>query len=255
MTSGKQARSQRQAKIDAATPRQSRAKLIIGLAVAVFAIIAIGAVIWAATRPSEGSGSRTTPVGATSESGGIVANAGGLKQNIPTIDVYEDFQCPACASAEAQLGDTLKSYATTNKANVVYHIKSFLDESLRNDSSTRAGIAAACAADAGKFQAYHSGVFAIQPEEEGRGYTDAQLATVAQQSGIAGNDFATWTSCVNNKQYAGYLKRVDDASSKDGVNATPTFRVNGKDVKFEQNSKDPVKVQFEKAFATLSSAK
>ena len=46
-------------------------------------------------------------------------------------------------------------------------MKNFLDDNLRNDSSTRAGNAAFCAADAGKFQEFHDAVFPNQPAQRG----------------------------------------------------------------------------------------
>ena len=56
----------------------------------------------------------------------------------------------------------------------MYAIRSYyvLDDNLRNDSSTRAGNAAFCAADDGKFQEFHNQLFANQPATEGDGFSD-----------------------------------------------------------------------------------
>src|SRR5665811_2353278 len=48
-----------------------------------------------------GSGSSGQPKGVTGgEGGGIVANVATAKGNAPTLDLYEDFQCPACGDLE-----------------------------------------------------------------------------------------------------------------------------------------------------------
>ena len=51
---------------------------------------------------------------------------------------------------------------------------------------------------------------------------------------IAGNDLTTWKQCVADKKYDTYLQRVEDATAKAGVTGTPTFRVNGKEFKLDQ---------------------
>lgn len=232
MTSGKQARADRQAKIAAAAPKENKTRLWLGLALALVAILAVGTVIWSATRGSDTPAARAFPTGATGPDGGIVINQGGAKAGLPTVDVYFDFQCPYCKEFDAVLGKPINQLADSGRANVVYHIKTFLDDNLRNDSSKRAGMGAACAADQGKFQAYHDLALANQPAQEGTGYTDAQLTQFATQAGITGNALAAWTSCVNTKQYAEYLKKVEETTSRAGVTGTPTYRVNGQDVKF-----------------------
>ena len=50
-------------------------------------------------------------------------------------------------------------------------MKNFLDDNLRNDSSTRAANAAFCASDAGKFQEFHNTIFPNQPATEGDGWS------------------------------------------------------------------------------------
>ena len=74
-----------------------------------------------------------------------------------------------------RLGSTFQEQAQAGKIKLVYHVKNFLDDNLRNDSSTRAANAAFCASDAGKFREFHNTIFPNQPANEGDGYTDAQL--------------------------------------------------------------------------------
>ena len=70
----------------------------------------------------------------------IVANPTTAKAGAPTLDIYEDFQCPACGQVEQALGSTIKKMADAGEVKVIYHMQNFLDANLNNDSSTRAGI-------------------------------------------------------------------------------------------------------------------
>ena len=233
MTSGKQSkaeRSERQAKIDAAAPKPSKAKPIL---VALVVIAGIGAAVFfgnRSTAPDQAvtGNANSYPKGATGPTGGIVVNADKVKAGAPTLDIYEDFQCPACEQLEKAVGPTIKQMSEAGEVKVAYHIKNFLDANLGNDSSTRAGNAAACAADVGAFQAYHDQVYAHPPAKEGDGYTDAQLEQFATGAGISGANLVTWKKCVADKKYDSYIKGVDEATAKAGVNSTPTLQVNGK---------------------------
>ena len=237
MTSGKQARADRAAKIEAVTPKESRTKLIAGVLVAILAVAGIG---WAIAMGVQSSGSTEgkAPAGATGESGGIVVTpASALKQGAPTVDVYEDFQCPACGQQHKLLGPTLKQLSDTGQIKLVYHMKNFLEAQLTGlgaPSSTAAANAAACAADAGRFLPYHAALFDLQPAREGEGYPEATLAKAAATAGITGAALTTWNQCVKDGTYKGYVQRVDEASAKAGINGTPTYLSNGTKIDFEK---------------------
>jgi protein-disulfide isomerase len=232
MTSGS---SSRKAKAQAAAPRQGANKAVIGAVVAV--LVVVGVVV-AVALGARGSGTATPgatasaasalPVGATGPGGGIVVNPGKAKPGAPTLDLYEDFQCPICGQLENLFGAQIRSLAAAGDIKLVTHTMSFLDDNLKNDSSLRAASAAACAADAGRFGPYHDAVYAGQPAKEGQGYTDAQLVGFAKTAGITGSAFSTWQQCVKSGQHTAYVKAVQTQSEKDGVFGTPTLKLNGK---------------------------
>jgi protein-disulfide isomerase len=232
MTSGS---SSRKAKAQAAAPRQGANKAVIGAVVAV--LVVVGVVV-AVALGARGSGTATPgatasaasalPVGATGPGGGIAVNPGKAKPGAPTLDLYEDFQCPICAQLEKLFGAQIRSLAAAGDIKLVTHTMSFLDDNLKNDSSLRAASAAACAADAGRFGPYHDAVYAGQPAKEGQGYTDAQLEGFAKTAGITGSAFSTWQQCVKSGQHTAYVKAVQTQSEKDGVFGTPTLKLNGK---------------------------
>ncbi|HZW45723.1 MAG TPA: thioredoxin domain-containing protein [Dermatophilaceae bacterium] len=220
-------------KIAAAAPKKGPNPVIIGAVIAALVIIAVVVAIVMGTSGKSGDnggGSAQPAAVIGGKDGGILANAATAKDNAPTLDLYEDFQCPACAQLEAKIGAQKASLAKTGEIKLVVHTLSFLDDNLKNDSSKRSANAAACASDAGKFLEYRAAVFAAQPAQEGLGYTDAQLTQFAADSGIAGVALTTWQKCTSSGQYGQYVTDVQTASGKAGVNSTPTVMLNGKDV-------------------------
>jgi len=218
-------------KLAAVTPKKGPNPVIIGAVVAAVVILAVVVAIVLGRPDSSGTAGSSTPVGVTGgKGGGIFVNSATAKSNAPTLDVYEDFQCPGCAQLEAKVGAELTSLAKAGAVKLVVHTLSFLDDNLRNDSSSRAANAAACAADAGKFLEYHGAVFAAQPAEEGLGYTDAQLTEFAKSAGITGAALTTWQKCSDSGQHDQYVTDVQDASSRAKINNTPTYKLNGQDV-------------------------
>ena len=61
---------------------------------------------------------------------------------------------------------------------------------------------------------------------------EKMLADLAQQ---AGADKAAVSDCQAKGTYDAWTAKATDQSSKDGVNSTPTYLVNGKKVTFVQN--------------------
>ena len=104
------------------------------------------------------------------------------------MEIFLDYQCPVCKQFEGQFGPTLDDMATKGEIQLIYRTMTFLDNNLKNDSSTKAGIAAACADNAGSYSAYHNAIFAGQPTTEGKGYTTQQLRVdFAATAGITGD--------------------------------------------------------------------
>ncbi len=220
-------------KIAAAAPKKGSNPIVIGAVVAAVLIVAVVAAIVVGTggTTSGTPGSSAVPAGVVGgNDGGILAIASAAKSNAPTLDVYEDFQCPTCGALEKAMGPTFASLARSGEIKLVVHTLSFLDDNLKNDSSKRSANAVACASDAGKFLPFHAAVFAAQPAQEGAGYTDAQLTQFATEAGITGAALTTWQKCVDSGQHAQYVLDVQDNAGRAGVNSTPTVKLNGKDI-------------------------
>jgi len=218
-------------KIAKVTPKAGPNPVIIGAVVAAVVILAVVVAIVMGRPDSQAGASSAQPAGVVGgKGGGILVNSTPAKSNAPTLDLYEDFQCPSCARLEEAIGAQMTAMAKAGDIKLVVHTLSFLDDKLKNDSSARSANAAACAADAGKYLPYHAAVFAAQPEREGDGYTDTQLTEFASASGIAGPALTTWQQCTKSGQHDKYVTSVQTASDRAEVTGTPTVKLNGKDI-------------------------
>lgn len=213
------------ARLKATQPQQGPSKVLIAAVVAVVLVI-VGGIAWLRTDPF-GSLEATPPKGGNAEGAGVVAYPGAAKPGVPTVDLYEDFQCPICNQLEQRNGTSIFEQAKAGDIKLVVHLMSFLDDNLGNDASKRAANAAFCAADAGKFPEYHAAVFAAQPEKEGDGYSDATLKQAASTAGITGSALSTFNTCLSEGTYDGYVEDTEKRSNDDGVNGTPSIKVDG----------------------------
>jgi protein-disulfide isomerase len=253
MTSGS---TSRRDKARAAAPRQGANRAVIGAVVAVLVVVAVVVAVAlgsGGSRARAGAGSTgvssasALPAGATGPGGGIVVNPGKARTGAPTLDLYEDFQCPICGQLEKLFGAQIRSMAAAGDIHLVTHTMSFLDNNLKNDSSLRAAAAAACAADAGRFSQYHDAVFAGQPAKEGEGYTDARLAEFARTAGLTGGALTTWQQCVKDGRHTAYVQAVQTQSEKDGVFGTPTLKLDGSVLDLQKLTPDYLTAQVKAA--------
>lgn len=216
-------------KLAATKPKEGPPKALIGAVIAVVLVIVAGAA-FLMTDPF-GKLEAKGPQNSQPEGNGLVMYPGKAKPGVPTVELWEDFQCPGCGGLEKNNGKSIQQMAAAGDIKLTVHVMSFLDQNLNNDSSSRAANAAFCAADAGKFPEYHSAVFAGQPAEEGQGFTDKQLKqTFASAAGITGAAATTFTKCVDEGTYKDYAKDTLKRSNDDGINGTPTIKINGKTV-------------------------
>ncbi len=226
--------SARQAKIQAASGSSGGGanKIVVATVVAVVAIIAIvGGVIWSQSQKQAATGTSTAvPAGAAMGKGYPAFATASPAAGVPTVDLYEDFQCPICAQFEAALGSTFQDLAAQGKLKLNYHVLNFLDDKTGAKNSTPAANGAFCAAGQGKFQEFHNAVFASQVAE-GQDVTDAELGAWATTAGITGDSLATWKKCVADDTYTKYVTSVNEAAFKiPNFQGTPTVEINGKTV-------------------------
>jgi protein-disulfide isomerase len=234
----------RQAQASAA--KQQRLTRIIGVGAVILAVVIVGVIVGVMFQNQgkvAASGS-ITPPNATSDAKGIVVNPGKAKSGAPVVELFFDYQCPVCKQFESAYGSALTALAASGDIELHYRNMTFLDINLNNDSSLRAGVAAACSDVVGKYSDFHNQIYANQPTTEGAGYTDEVLrATIPATVGITGDSLTTFQACYDKQATKAFVNGTNDAASKDGVNSTPTVRVNGKDLAINDIAKvDPTKL-------------
>lgn len=151
---------------------------------------------------------------------------------IPLVQVWEDFQCPACKQYEGAFAQGMYAAAAGGTINMQLRPTTFLDARFpgSDNTSARATSAWGCAIDAGKPLEYHSALFAAQTTPEGTPLTQQQLIDIGKQVGITGPKLDAFTSCVNARTYEGWAANSAQIFEQDKVPGTPTVYVNGKEL-------------------------
>jgi protein-disulfide isomerase len=155
---------------------------------------------------------------------------GSAKTGVPVLEIWEDFQCPACEAVEKANGAGIESLAQQGKVTLVWRPTTFLDRNLGNDASARALAAWGCAIDAGKVQEYHNTVYANPPAKEGDGFTDEQLIGFAKTAGITGAALDTFTTCFTDRTYLPWAANTTQKFLDSNIQGTPFALLNGVEV-------------------------
>jgi protein-disulfide isomerase len=244
----KQLAEQARAESEAAERRRERTIRIVGGIAVLLVVGGLLAVGFFAGRDDGSNGATSSvptpdanaalPAGVSGDNYGVPYGTGWTSADeakLPTLEIWEDFQCPACAQVEAASGDQIQALADAGKVKLLYRPATFLDVSLAADnqangnpnSSARATSAWGCAVDAGKAGEFHSAVFDIQPAGEGAGFSDQQLIDLGTTVGIAEEDLATYSTCVSDGTYLAWSANSNQAFVEAGVGGTPTAYLNG----------------------------
>ncbi|MFZ0325466.1 MAG: thioredoxin domain-containing protein [Actinomycetes bacterium] len=196
--------------------------------VVVVVVVVVGLFVAVQSSRTKAPASAALPATVTAQGGGVPFGTGPV-----TVDVWEDFQCPACKQFEATNADTLKQQALANQIKLVVHPLSFLDAptKLNNTSSVRAANAFACAAGTGEQQTldFHQLLYQKQPAENPgtEAWSDDDLIAYAKSAGITGSQFE---SCVKDGTYNAWVQQIAAAGVDAGISSTPTVYINGNKV-------------------------
>src|SRR5215813_9693567 len=130
-----------------------------------------------------------------------------------TLVEFSDFQCPYCRQAQGTLKQLMAAYE--GKIKLVYR-----DFPLRSihPQAQKAAEAAQCAAEQQKFWPYHDKLFAV---------TSLQSEDLKKYAHELELNMEQFTACLDSNKYAGGIDADMKAGQNVGVNATPTFFVNG----------------------------
>ena len=150
-----------------------------------------------------------------------------------TIDAYEDFLCPICGQFETANAPAIDKQLAAGTIKVRYHMLNLLDDrSTPSGYSTMAANTALAVATAEptKFVDFHASLFGKQPEENGPGWTQAQLTNLASRLGVSGQAF---DGVVTGNIYGAKIQadlaaaEANPALQQQGGFGTPTVVANG----------------------------
>jgi len=217
-------------------PRPNRTGLIVVAAVAIVAMLSVvGVAVYLANKP----GGEPDP-GKTTAGGSASAQPGGGDEKAPPdpsagltvgsgpvhVDIFVDYQCPPCSTFEASTGDILSSNISANRVTLAIHPVAFIDNRSKNNYSTRAAAAAACAYDAGKTLEFHNYLLEHQPPEDTAGPTDEDLARAGSSLGLG----ASFASCVTGGKRLAWVGQATSAAQTYGVSSVPAAYVDDKKI-------------------------
>jgi protein-disulfide isomerase len=127
---------------------------------------------------------------------------------------FSDFECPFCLRADPTVRQVMSTYG--DKVRLVYR-----HYPLPNHPNARpAAEASACAADQGKFWAYHDRLFS--------GRVKLENADLKQHAVEIGLDAAKFNACLDSHVKKSKVDEDMRAAEEAGVNGTPAFFINGR---------------------------
>lgn len=129
------------------------------------------------------------------------------------IVVFSDYECPYCRALEARLFGLRQRYP--KRMSVVWrHLP--LEG---HEFAYPAAVAAVCAAEQGRFEAFHQQLFGKADVLLGARWTEAAVA-----SGV--EDTVSFRMCLGSDRAAAVIDRDREAARRLGAVATPTLLVN-----------------------------
>jgi protein-disulfide isomerase len=136
-----------------------------------------------------------------------------------TVEVFSDFQCPACKQYATDVEPRIiQQYVTGGSVQYVYHHYAFI-----GPESVQAANASMCAAEQNRFWEYHNLLFINQAGENQGAFSDEKLLAYASAAGVEIN---TFTTCFAQKRYQADIEQDMILGKSKGVSAVPAVFVN-----------------------------
>ncbi|WP_255584276.1 thioredoxin domain-containing protein [Dietzia sp. ANT_WB102] len=216
--------------------KSNNGMIITVVALIAVAVVVLGGVVWMAQRGGE---SNPITFGETSDDLIDITEAGVVvvgPQGAPTVQIWEDYMCPACGSFESQYGESISKAVEAGDLRVEYHTLNFLNgQSGSGEYSTRALAAIQCVAAKESLPVFFdvkNAFFAEQPAEGGGDRSTRELAGSAEAAGAN----ADTVECIGNVETNGGMDKASDSADNaqksireitDRV-STPTVAYEGK---------------------------
>ncbi len=142
-----------------------------------------------------------------------------------SMDVWVDFQCPACGLfATSTLPSLVRDFVEPGILRITSHDVAFLDQGSSTESAD-AGAAAQCAEEQSKYWPYHDWLFANQSGENLGAFRREVLEAIAARVGLDGAAFA---SCLDSGRHQDTVRAEGTAA---GIQSTPTLRIGDQEIR------------------------
>ena len=137
------------------------------------------------------------------------------------VQVFSDFQCPACQSSNQTVAPVLDELAEAGKITIEY--RQFPLTQIHKNAYADAN-AALCAADQNAFRSYHQALYALEVSKRGATVSDAERIAAANSLGM---DMEKFSSCVNNQENKAKVDADMTLGNSLGISGTPTYLLDG----------------------------
>lgn len=192
--------------------KSNNGMIITVVALIAVAVVVLGGVVWMAQRGGEANpitfGETADELIEITDTGVIIVG----EQDAPVIQVWEDFNCPACASFEGQYGESLATAVEAGDLRVEYHNLDFQNRaSTSGEYSTRAIAAIQCVAAKDTLSVFFdvkNAYYANQPAGQGGDLTAGELADIAESAGASADS----VECIGNVESNGGLEKAEDSA-------------------------------------------
>jgi protein-disulfide isomerase len=143
------------------------------------------------------------------------------------IELYADFQCPACKLfVTGQIHRLVDEFVVPGTVRIEAKDIAFLGRG-NPDESLELAAGAACATEQDRYWQYHDLVFWNQGRENKGDHDAAFITQVADSAGV---DLTTWEACFARSDVRPPISSRTQAAIAAGVQSTPTLIVNGQAV-------------------------
>ncbi len=184
--------------------------LIIGLStVLIFLVI----ILLSQTRPGTTAGSKLVEVSSEALIASYSPIVGKVDAPITLVE-FADYECPACKA----FSNSVKRVYETNRDVLRIVYRQF--PLPQHTYARKAAEAAMIAKDMGKFEEYANKLYENSPQ--------LSVADLVQYADELGLDRTSFEAKLKNAEYTKYINEDMASGNKIGINATPTFFLNGK---------------------------
>ena len=218
--------------------KKNNGMLITVIALIAVAVVVLGGVIWMAQRGGEANpitfGETQDELIEITDTGVVVVG----QTDAPTIQIWEDFNCPACGTFEGQYGEQIATAVEAGDLQVEFHNLDFQNPgSTSGEYSTRAIAAIQCVAAKDSLAAFFDVKNAYYANQPAGGAGDLSARELADLADTAGAN-ADAVECISNVETNGGMDKAADTAENSqrsireatGQVSTPTVVFDGESV-------------------------